>query len=307
MALSELSAGRASLVPIGETPKQRPWLIATIVEVRRSRQGFIALATIVIMLVGAIGAPLLTRFDPLEMHMRERFAPPSWTYWFGTDEFGRDIFSRLVYGARVSLLASLVAVTIATVVGVPLGLLAGYFGGLVDSLIMRFVDFMLAVPGIILAMVVVVVLGPNAFNAMVAVAIIGIPAKARLTRASTLAAKEREYVEATRCLGASHPYIMFRTILPNISAPIVVQIALAAAAAVLLESTLSFLGLGTQPPAPSWGTLLSTGRGYMFNSPWYGVFPGLLITLLVLSLNNLADVIRDILDPASRRKRVVGT
>jgi ABC-type dipeptide/oligopeptide/nickel transport system permease subunit len=254
-----------------------------------------------------VGAPLLAPYDPLEMHMADRFAPPSRTFWFGTDEFGRDIFSRLIYGARVSLLASLVAVSIATVIGVPMGLVAGYFGGAIDSVIMRLIDFMLAMPGIILAMVIVVVLGPNAFNAMVAVAIIGIPAKARLTRASTLATKEREYVEAVRCLGAPHAYVMFRTILPNISAPIVVQIALAAAAAVLLESTLSFLGLGTQPPEPSWGTLLSTGRAYMFNSPWYGIFPGLLITLLVLSLNNLADVIRDILDPASRRQRVVGS
>jgi peptide/nickel transport system permease protein len=305
--MSELSAGRVLPAQAAAAPKRRPLPIALVLEIGRNRQGLIAMATIVVLLLLGIGAPLLAPYDPLEMHMAERFAAPSRTYWFGTDEFGRDIFSRLIYGARVSLLASLVAVSIATAVGVPLGLVAGYFGGALDSLIMRLIDFMLAVPGIILAMVIVVVLGPNAFNAMVAVAIIGIPAKARLTRASILAAKELEYVEAVQCLGAPHAYVMFRTILPNISAPIVVQIALAAAAAVLLESTLSFLGLGTQPPAPSWGTLLSTGRAYMFNSPWYGIFPGLLITLLVLSLNNLADVIRDILDPASRRQRVAAS
>lgn len=302
--MSELTAGRAAPWSAADATKQRPLPLALVIEVGRNRQGLVALATIVLLVVAGIGAPLLVPYDPLEMHMGDRFAAPSTTYWFGTDEFGRDIFSRLVYGARVSLLASLMAVSIATTVGVPIGLLAGYFGGVLDSLLMRLIDFMLAVPGIILAMVIVVVLGPNAFNAMVAVAIIVIPTKARLTRASTLAAKEREYVEAARCLGASHRYIMFRTILPNIAAPIVVQIALAAAAAVLLESTLSFLGLGTQPPAPSWGTLLSTGRAYMFNSPWYGIFPGLFITLLVLALNNLADLIRDILDPASRRQRV---
>ncbi len=266
-----------------------------------NRQGIAALATIVVLLAIGIGAPLIAPHDPLGMNPAERFAPPSATYWLGTDEFGRDLFSRLLYGARVSLLAGLVAVTIATAIGVPLGLVAGYFGGLLDSVIMRVIDFMLAVPGIILAMVIVVLLGPNAINAMVAVAVIGIPGKARLTRANTLAEKEREYVEAARCIGATNAHIMFRTILPNIAAPIIVQIALAAAGAVLLEASLSFLGLGTQPPQPSWGTLLNTGRAYMFNSPWYGIFPGLLITLLVLSLNNLADVIRDILDPASRR------
>jgi peptide/nickel transport system permease protein len=152
-------------------------------------------------------------------------------------------------------------------------------------------------------MVIVVVLGPNVVNAMIAIAIIGIPTMARLTRASTMSAKEREYVEAARSIGATDRYILGRTILPNISAPIVVQVAIAAAAAVLLEATLSFLGLGTQPPTPSWGNLLSTGRQYMYKSPWYGVFPGMMITILVLALNSLADVIREMLDPASRRTR----
>ena len=276
---------------------------AALAQLRKFRQGRLAIATLLIFAVAAIAAPLIAPYDPLEMHMADRFASPSTTYWFGADEFGRDIFSRLVYGARVSLLASIVAVSIATVIGVPLGLAAGYFGGHFDSLVMRLIDFMLAVPGIILAMVIVVVLGPNVINAMVAIAIIGIPTMARLTRASTLATKEREYVEAARSIGASNRYILTRTILPNISAPIIVQVAIAAAAAVLLEATLSFLGLGTQPPTPSWGNLLSTGRQYMFNSPWYGVFPGLLITILVLSLNSLADVIREILDPTSRRTR----
>jgi peptide/nickel transport system permease protein len=276
---------------------------AALAHIRRLRQGRLAIATLLVFAVAAIAAPIVAPYDPLEMHMADRFAPPSTTYWFGTDEFGRDIFSRLVYGTRVSLLASIVAVSIATVIGVPLGLAAGYFGGHFDSLIMRLIDFMLAVPGIILAMVIVVVLGPNVLNAMVAIAIIGIPTMARLTRASTLAAKEREYVEAARSIGASDRYILSRTILPNISAPIIVQVAIAAAAAVLLEATLSFLGLGTQPPTPSWGNLLSTGRQYMFNSAWYGIFPGLLITILVLSLNSLADVIREILDPTSRRTR----
>jgi ABC-type dipeptide/oligopeptide/nickel transport system permease subunit len=287
-----------------DAPGERRFAVLT--QIVRYRHGRIAVATLLVLTFAAIFAPLLATHDPLEMHMADRFAPPSRTYWFGTDEFGRDIYSRLVYGTRVSLLASVVAVSIATVIGVPLGLAAGYFGGYFDSLVMRLVDFMLAVPGIILAMVIVVVLGPNVLNAMIAIAIIGIPTKARLTRASTLAAKEREYVEAARSIGASDQYILTRTILPNISAPIIVQVAIAAAAAVLLEATLSFLGLGTQPPTPSWGNLLSTARQYMFNSTWYGVFPGLLITILVLALNSLADVIREILDPTSRRVRGSG-
>jgi peptide/nickel transport system permease protein len=301
--MSELSAQRAPTWPAAAAPRHRPAPIALLLEIAHNRQGVVALATIVLLLVIGIGAPLVSPFDPLEMHMGDRFAPPSGAYWLGTDEFGRDLFSRLLHGARVSLVVGLVAVTIATAIGVPLGLLAGFHGGRIDAAVMRVIDVMLAVPGIILAMVIVAVLGPNAVNAMVAVAIIGIPGKARLTRANTLAEKEREYVEAARCIGATTPYLMFRTILPNIMGPIIVQVALAAAGAVLLESSLSFLGLGTQPPEPSWGTMLNTGRQYMFNSPWYGIFPGLLITLLVLSLNNLADVIGDILDPSARRRR----
>jgi ABC-type dipeptide/oligopeptide/nickel transport system permease subunit len=272
-------------------------------EVAGNAQGVAAIVTVLSMVLIGVAAPVLTPYGPLEMHMAERFAPPSPEYWLGADEFGRDIFSRLIYGARVSLLAGLVAVSAATVVGVPLGLLAGYYAGPLDAIIMRAIDFLLAVPGIILAMVIVAILGPNAINAMVAVAIIGIPVKARLVRASTLAEKARDYVDAARCIGATDSRIMFRTILPNTVTPIVVQVALSAAGAVLLEASLSFLGLGTQPPAPSWGTLLNTGRAYMFNSPWYGLFPGLLITLLVLSLNNIADVARDVLDPGSRRRR----
>jgi peptide/nickel transport system permease protein len=246
-------------------------------EVARNRQAVAALATVLVLAVVAIAAPLIAPYDPLEMHMGDRFAPPSATYWLGTDEFGRDLFSRLVYGARVSLLAGLVAVTAATVIGVPLGLLAGYYRGPLDAVIMRAIDFLLAVPGIILAMVIVAVLGPNAINAMIAVAIIGIPVKARLVRASALAENSKDYVEAARCMGATHGRIMFRTILPNTVSPIVVQIALAAAESGTARGVAQFPGPRYAPPAPSWGTLLNMGRAYMFNSPWYGIFPGLLI------------------------------
>ena len=294
-----------SVIEDRSATKRRSPAISLLLEIARNRQGVVALGTIVILILIGVAAPFVSPYDPLEMHMPERLQGPSTKYWVGTDEFGRDIFSRLLHGGRVSLIAGLVAVSFATVVGVPVGLASGYFGGTLDAVIMRVVDFMLSVPSIVLAMVIVAVAGPNAVNAMIAVAIITTPGMARMARANTLAEKKKDYIEAARCLGASDGHIMFRAILPNTLTPIIVLIALSAAAAVLLESSLSFLGLGTQAPAPSWGTLLNTGRGYMYLNPWYGFFPGLLITLLVLSLNNLADVVRDLLDPETRRRRAV--
>ena len=189
---------------------------------------------------------------------------------------------------------------VATAIGVPLGLVAGYFGGRVDTLIMRLLDCLLAFPAILLAMAIVGVLGPSSLNAMIAVAIVSIPAFSRLTRGSTLSQREKEYVEAARALDAGNAYIMFRTILPNCFAPIIVQMTVAAAYAVLLEAGLSFLGLGTKPPEASWGSMLNTGRAYLHRAPWYGIFPGLAITILVLALNFVADVLQQALDPTRR-------
>jgi peptide/nickel transport system permease protein len=244
----------------------------------------------------AVLAPWISPSDPLAQSRADRFAPPSLTHPFGTDEFGRDILSRVIHGARISLLTGAVAVLIGSAVGVPLGLVGGFAGGVTDGAIMRVLDFLLAVPAILLAMVIIAILGPGSFNAMLAVGVVSIPSFARLARASTLSLKEREFVLATRALGVGPGYLLFRTILLNALTPIVVQVAVTAALAMLLEAALSFLGLGTQPPAPSWGSMLNTGRSFLHQAPWYGLFPGVVITLSVLSLNAVADALQAVVD-----------
>lgn len=237
----------------------------------------------------AAAAPVVGRYDPLLQDRASRFEAPSLRHLFGTDEFGRDIWSRVVHGARVSLLTGAAVVVVAGTVGIPLGLLGGYAGGWTDAVVMRFLDFLLAVPAILLAMAVIAVLGPGVLNAVLAVAIVSIPAFARIARGSTLALKEREFVLAARAMGAGPAYLMFRTILPNALSPLLVQATVAAAYAILLEAALSFLGLSTRPPEPSWGSMLNTGRSFLYQAPWYGLFPGVMITLAVLALNGLAD------------------
>jgi peptide/nickel transport system permease protein len=244
----------------------------------------------------AVLAPLVAPEDPLVQNREARFRPPSAAHPFGTDEFGRDILSRVVHGARISLLTGAVAVLIGASVGVPLGLAGGFLGGWADALIMRVLDFLLAVPAILLAMVIIAVLGPGSFNAMLAVGVVAVPSFGRLARASTLSLKEREFVVATRALGVGPVYLMFRTILLNALTPVVVQVAVTGAVAMLLEAALSFLGLGTQPPAPSWGSMLNTGRSFLYQAPWYGLFPGVVITISVLALNGLADALQALVD-----------
>jgi peptide/nickel transport system permease protein len=269
----------------------------------RHRSGMVGLIIIIIIIVLALLAPWLAPFDELEMHAADRFHPPSKTYLFGTDEFGRDIFSRILIGARTSLSVGVYSILIAAVVGVTVGLVAGYESGWFDTIIMRFFDALLAFPAILLAIVILAVLGPGAFTAMLAIAIVNIPAFARLTRANVLAEKEKDYIEAARALGAKPTRIIFGQIFPNVLATLLVQVTVSIAGAILLESALSFLGLGTPVPAPSWGSMLSVGRGYMAYAPWYSIFPGLAITFLVMGLFLLGDGLRDILDP--RRQKLV--
>jgi peptide/nickel transport system permease protein len=244
---------------------------------------------VVIMIVIAVSAPSLAPYDPLSLNMRARFAPPSYQHLFGTDELGRDILSRIIVASRISVLGSLAAVVAALLVGVPWGLLAGFFRGRVESLLMMVIDFLLAVPSIMLAMVILAVLGPSSTDAMIAIAVANVPAFARLARASTLVESERDYVLASRSIGASSIHLMIKVILPNCMTPIMVQVTVALGFAIILESALSFLGLGTQPPDPSWGYMLSMGRRYLSQSAWYGIFPGAIITSLVLALSFLAD------------------
>ena len=269
----------------------------------RHRSGMVGLVITLVLLIVAILAPVLVPYDPLEMHPGDRFQPPSKTYPMGTDEFGRDILSRIIAGARISFAVGLISIAIAVLVGVTAGLLAGYEAGWFDTVSMRFFDALLAFPAILLAIVILAVLGAGSFSAMLAVAIVNIPAFARLTRANVLAEKQRDYVLASRSVGARPTRIMFRGLLPNVVSTLLVQITVAIAGAVLLEAALSFLGLGTPPPAPSWGSMLSVGRGYLQIAPWYGIFPGVAITLLVMGLYLLGDGLRDALDP--RRQKLI--
>jgi peptide/nickel transport system permease protein len=223
--------------------------------------------------------------------------PPSLQHLFGTDEIGRDVLSRVIWGARASLLAGLLSVSLALAVGVPIGLVSGYLGGVVDGTLMRMIDAMLAVPFLILAIALAAFLGPSLANAMIAIGISQTPIFARLTRAQVLAVKHEEYIEAARAVGNPHYRIVLRHILPNIIPPILVQATLAAASAIIAEASLSFLGLGQQPPDPSWGSMLNTAKNFMSQAPWMAVWPGAAIFTLVLSLNLFGDGLRDALDP----------
>src|SRR5690349_15053767 len=263
----------------------------------RRRMAVIALAVIVFFLVVAIFAPWLSPQDPLATSWSAIRKAPSSAHWFGTDEIGRDVLARVIWGARASLLAGMVSVMIALSLGVPVGLLAGYRGGWTDMLISRITDAMLACPFLILAIALAAFLGPSLTNAMIAIGISATPIFVRLTRAQVLTVKTEDYVEAARALGNPHLRIALRHVLPNVVPPLIVQATLALAAAVIAEASLSFLGLGQQPPAPSWGSMLNTAKNYVDNAPWMAVWPGLSIFLLVLSFNLLGDGLRDALDP----------
>jgi peptide/nickel transport system permease protein len=245
----------------------------------------------------ALFAPSIAPYDPIATSWSAVRQAPSALYLFGTDEIGRDVLSRVVWGARASLMAGLVSVCISMALGVPIGLLAAYVGGWTDSLISRFTDAMLAVPFLILAIALAAFLGPSLSNAMIAIGVSATPIFIRLTRAQVLAVKVEDFVEAARAVGNSHWRIALRHILPNVLPPLIVQATLAIAAAIIAEASLSFLGLGQQPPAPSWGSMLNTAKNYVDNSPWMAVWPGLSIFLLVLSFNLLGDGLRDALDP----------
>jgi len=261
------------------------------------RGAMFGLGCVVFFILVAILAGVLAPYDPLQTSWSAVRKAPSAAHWFGTDEIGRDVLSRVIYGARASLLAGLVSVSIALALGVPIGLVAGYVGGFTDGLISRVVDAMLACPFLILAIALAAFLGPSLTNAMIAIGISATPIFVRLTRAQVLAVKVEDYVEAARAVGNSHWRIALRHVLPNVLPPLIVQATLATAAAIIAEASLSFLGLGQQPPAPSWGSMLNTAKNYVDNAPWMAVWPGLSIFMVVLSFNLLGDGLRDALDP----------
>jgi ABC-type dipeptide/oligopeptide/nickel transport system permease subunit len=262
---------------------------------RRMWPATLSLLFLVIVAVLAMFPDLFRVPDPLLTTPRDAFLPPSSTYLFGTDDLGRDLFSRTIYGARVSLGTAIVVVVLAAGIGIPLGLIAGYREGIVDTLVMRGVDVVLAFPAILLAMGLIAVIGAGWLNGALAVTIVSIPAFARLTRASVLQEKQKEYVMAARTLGAATPRILVRTILPNCLGPLLVQAAFVATWAILLEAALSFLGLGVSPPTPSWGQMLSAGKTNLYRAWWYGFFPGLALPLVVLSLNTLGETTQRII------------
>ena len=263
----------------------------------RRRGAMVGLAFVVFFVALAIFASWIAPYDPLATSWSAVRKAPTAAHWFGTDEIGRDVLSRVVWGARASLLAGLVSVGISLAIGVPVGLLAGYVGGWVDMLISRITDAMLACPFLVLAIALAAFLGPSLTNAMIAIGIAATPAFVRLSRAQVLAVKVEDYIEAARAVGNSDWRIALRHVFPNIVAPVIVQATLAIAAAVIAEASLSFLGLGQQPPAPSWGSMLNTAKNYVENAPWMAVWPGASIFLLVLSFNLLGDGLRDALDP----------
>jgi peptide/nickel transport system permease protein len=269
----------------------------------RLRWGVGAAGVLLLIVATAVFAPLIAPYDPLAVDIRHRLSPPAWMehgaaeHLLGTDQVGRDLLARMIYGGRVSLVVSVAAVVISATIGVLLGLGAGYFGGNTDWTIMTVINVMLTFPFVLLALAVIAVLGPSLLNMIIVLGVAGWPIYARVVRAETLAIREREFVVAGRALGMSHLRLMFRQILPNLVSTIVVIATLQVAQVIILESFLSFLGLGVQPPTPAWGNMLGEGRLYMLNSWWIATFPGLAIFLTTLVINLMGNALRDWLDP----------
>lgn len=248
-------------------------------------------------------APWIAPYDPGKTEVAQKLKPPSYRYYLGTDNLGRDVFSRMLYGSRISLSVGFVAVAISIIIGILIGALAGYYGGWVDSLLMRFVDIMICFPSFFLILTVVALLGPSLFKVMVVIGITSWMGTSRFVRAEFLSLRERDFTQAAKALGVKDHRIIFRHILPNALAPVFVTATLDVATAILVEAGLSFLGFGVQPPAPSWGNILTEGRTYIFDAWWLTVFPGLAILITVLSFNLLGEGLRDALDPRLRGRR----
>ena len=257
-------------------------------------------AICLMLVVTAIFAPMIAPYDPTELGVGQALQPPTWQNWFGTDEFGRDLFSRIVYGSRLTLYVGLIAVGISMTVGVLVGLVAGYVGGWLETVLMRMVDVLFSFTETLIALAAVAVLGPSLTNAMIAVGISSIPFYARITYGAVLVEKNKEYFKAAQAIGAKHLRLIFRHILPNILSPIIVVATVGVSVAVLSASALSFLGLGAQPPSPEWGAMLAAGRDYFKRAPWITTFPGVAIALTVLGFNLLGDALREALDPQQR-------
>ena len=263
----------------------------------RNNLGRLGLFVVSFLILIGLFAPWLAPYDPIEQHEGLELTAPSTQFLLGTDELGRDLLSRIIFGARISLVVGVAAVAFGAVVGISTGLLAGYAGGWVDAIVMRVWDTVMAFPGILLGIAIAAILGPGLFNAGIAVGILSMPSYARMARAGMLTQQNRDYVIAARSMGTGQLRIIFQHILPNTLAPILTQVALGMAGAVFLEAGMSFLGLGAQPPRPSWGSMIAQSRAYLRIASWYGIVPGVAISLFLIGLNALADGLRDALDP----------
>jgi peptide/nickel transport system permease protein len=279
------------------TTRARSPLLQALSRTLRNPMGLIGALIVGVLVAAALLAPFISPFDPIEQHPGFELRPPDAQFWLGTDHLGRDLLSRIIFGSRSSMFIGVLAVGLGAGFGIASGLAAGYLGGWVDAVLMRLYDALLSFPAILLGIGVVSVLGSGALSVAYALAVATIPTFARLMRARVLTEREREYVVAARCIGARAGRIMWRHVLPNAIAPLLIQISLSMGFAVLAESALTFLGLGTQPPTPSWGGMLNESRAYLRTAAWFGVFPGLALALLLLGLNLLTDALRDALDP----------
>ena len=298
-----LGGNSATLPGIGATPAsidRRGTEIGLRGRLRRSVVIFAGSAVLLVVVVVALLAPVIASYNPIANSLVDRLNPPSRAHLFGTDDFGRDVFSRVVWGARVSLLVAAVIVSVAALGGGAVGLVSGYLGGRLDQAVMRMVDMMLAFPALLLALALMAGLGSSLLNVILAITVAFLPRFARLQRAVTLAVREREFVTAAVALGSSQGRVLLRHVAPNCLAPALVMLTVSAADAILVESSLSFLGLGVQPPAPTWGAVISDGRSFLQNAPWISGFSGAAIMITVLGLNLVGDGLRDLLDPTLR-------
>ncbi|TBL75261.1 nickel transporter permease [Paenibacillus thalictri] len=279
------------------TYKPRTPLQMMVSRFKKNKRAMVGLWMVAIFIIVALLARWIAPYDPFAQNMQIMLESPSWSHPFGTDEFGRDILSRIIYGAQISLMIGIVGVIISVVVGMALGTISGYYGGKADALIMRIMDIFMAFPSFLLALAIVSVLGPSMINVMIAIGIFSVPTFARISRSSVISVKNKEYIEASKAMGASDASIIFKHVIPNSIAPIIVLSTLRIATAILTASGLSFLGMGAQPPTPEWGAMLSTGREYLRTAPHVSTIPGLAIMFMVLAFNMLGDGLRDALDP----------
>lgn len=300
VATNTLATGTAVDALNRMTKPQSQWRIVWR-QLRRNRAAMIGAILLSVEIFVALAAPWVAPYDPYKQQPRSALQPPSREHWFGTDDTGRDLLSRVIYGARISLRVGLISVAIGGGIGITLGIAAGYRGGFVDNVIMRGMDLLLAFPGILLALAIIAILGPSLFNVMIAVGISAIPSYTRVARGATLALRDREFVISARAIGARDLRITLKYILPNVLPPLIVLATLGIAGAILTAAGLSFIGLGAVPPTPEWGAILTLGRKYINQAWWYTTFPGLAIMITVLGINMLGDALRDALDPRLRR------